>query len=121
MILNGDTPITRAAWMYSLFFSTSVEPRTVRAYCTQPDSAIARISTPKRELVVRIARQDRPRHAVDQQRHQDRRERQHHVAHTHDEGIEPAADVADSRPSPTPMTTDSATDASPISSEICMP
>ena len=46
MIASGDTPITRAACTYSLFFSTSVEPRTVRAYCTQPDNAIARISTP---------------------------------------------------------------------------
>ncbi len=38
-------PITRAACTYSLFFSTIVEPRTVRAYCTQFASAIARIST----------------------------------------------------------------------------
>src|SRR5690348_10532143 len=35
MITAGDRPITRAAWTYSLFFSTSTDPRTVRAYCTQ--------------------------------------------------------------------------------------
>ena len=35
MISTGDRPITRAAWTYSLFFSTSTEPRTVRAYWTQ--------------------------------------------------------------------------------------
>ena len=35
MIRTGDRPITRAAWTYSLFFSTRTEPRTVRAYCTQ--------------------------------------------------------------------------------------
>jgi len=47
MIISGGTPITRAACTYSLFFSTIVEPRTVRAYCTQPESAMARISTAK--------------------------------------------------------------------------
>ena len=36
MMRSGDTPITRAACTYSLLRSTSVEPRTVRAYCTQP-------------------------------------------------------------------------------------
>jgi hypothetical protein len=47
MMRSGATPITRAACTYSLCRSTSVEPRTVRAYCTQPVSAMARISTPK--------------------------------------------------------------------------
>ncbi len=37
-------------------------------------------------------RKDGTADAVDQQRDQDRRERQHHVAHPHDEGIDPAAD-----------------------------
>ena len=32
--------MSRAAWTYSLRASTSVEPRTVRAYCTQPDRPI---------------------------------------------------------------------------------
>src|SRR5579862_2317710 len=44
-IRAGCTPMTRAAWMYSLLRSTRVEPRTVRAYCTQADNAIARTST----------------------------------------------------------------------------
>ncbi|MNR02662.1 hypothetical protein D3C85_1185230 [compost metagenome] len=44
--MTGEaTPITRAACTYSRFFSTSVEPRTVRAYCGQPASAMAPIST----------------------------------------------------------------------------
>jgi hypothetical protein len=44
--MAGDrTPITRAACTYSLFFSTSVEPRTVRAYCGQLETPIATIST----------------------------------------------------------------------------
>ncbi|KAG0737135.1 hypothetical protein G6F24_018068 [Rhizopus arrhizus] len=45
MITGDATPITRAACTYSRFFSTSVEPRTVRAYCGQPASAMAPIST----------------------------------------------------------------------------
>ena len=38
-------PITRAACTYSRLFSTIVEPRTVRAYCTQLAAAIAKTST----------------------------------------------------------------------------
>ena len=45
MIASGWRPMTRAAWTYSLFFSTSVEPRTVRAYCTQPEIPMDKIST----------------------------------------------------------------------------
>src|SRR5690606_5279628 len=40
MIRNGGMPISRAAWTYSLFFSTMVEPRTVRANWTQNDRPI---------------------------------------------------------------------------------
>ena len=76
MMRSGDTPMTRAACTYSLLRSTSVEPRTVRAYCTQPDSAIARISTPKATRVVRV-REQRAADAVDQQRDQDGGKRQH--------------------------------------------
>ena len=47
MMRRGGTPVTRAACTYSLLRSTSVEPRTVRAYCTQPVREIDRISTPK--------------------------------------------------------------------------
>ena len=42
---TGRTPMTRAACTYSLFFSTSVEPRTVRAYCGQFETPIATMST----------------------------------------------------------------------------
>ena len=87
-------PITRAAWTYSLFFSTIVEPRTVRAYCTQLAAAIAKISTNERDARVRVARQHRARDAVDQQRDQDRRKRELHVGDAHDERVELAAGVA---------------------------
>ena len=45
MMPSGRMPMTRAAWMYSLFFSTSVDPRTVRAYCTQFEMPMAKMST----------------------------------------------------------------------------
>ena len=41
MILTGPMPIRRAASTYSLLRSTSVTPRTVRAYCTQNDRPMA--------------------------------------------------------------------------------
>src|SRR5690606_28611888 len=46
MIRQGFTPMTRAACTYSLPCSTSVEPRTVRAYCTQLARPIEPTSTP---------------------------------------------------------------------------
>ena len=91
MMPSGATPITRAACTYSLFFSTIVEPRTVRAYCTQFDSADREHEHVDRDLVVRAARQRDARDAVDQQRDQDRRERQLHVGHAHDERVDLAA------------------------------
>lgn len=45
MMMKGERPIRRAAWTYSLFFSTSVVPRTTRANCTQSDRPMAKIST----------------------------------------------------------------------------
>src|SRR6266513_2645980 len=45
MMASGRLPITRAACTYSFSFSTRVEPRTVRAYCTQADRPMATIST----------------------------------------------------------------------------
>mmetsp|Transcript_9617 Transcript_9617/g.22304 ORF Transcript_9617/g.22304 Transcript_9617/m.22304 type:complete len:250 (-) Transcript_9617:6741-7490(-) len=47
MMRSEPTPMTRAASTYSLLRSTSVEPRTVRAYCTQPVSAMASTRTTK--------------------------------------------------------------------------
>ncbi len=48
----------------------------------------------QRQLVVHVARQEAPRHAVDQQRYQDGRERQLHVGDAHDEAVHAAAGVA---------------------------
>ena len=45
MIASGWMPNRRAACTYSLLRSTSVEPRTVRAYCTQPETPIDSTST----------------------------------------------------------------------------
>ena len=75
-------------------FLVALDHASSRAPCarTAPSrcSAIAMISTPKAKRVVRVGKQ-RAADAGDQQRDQDRRERQHHVAHAHDEGVEPAA------------------------------
>ena len=90
MMRSGETPVTRAACTYSLLRSTSVEPRTVRAYCTQPVSEIDEDQHAEGHGVVRVGKQ-RAADAGDQQRHQDRREGQHHVAHAHQEGVDPAA------------------------------
>jgi hypothetical protein len=45
LIAPGPRPMSRAACTYSLFFSTSVAPRTTRANCTQSERPMARIST----------------------------------------------------------------------------
>ena len=94
MMPSGEMPITRAAWTYSLFFSTIVEPRTVRAYWTQLAAPIAKISTKSATFAMRVARQHRAGDAVDQQRDQDRRKRELDVGDAHDEGVELAAGVA---------------------------
>ncbi|MCY1505160.1 hypothetical protein D9M68_393570 [compost metagenome] len=44
-MVMGPMPIRRAACTYSLLRSTSVEPRTVRAYCTHPEIPMAKIRT----------------------------------------------------------------------------
>ena len=42
---------------------------------------------------VRVARKNRPRHAVDEQRDEDRGEGQLHVGGAHDEGVETPAGI----------------------------
>ena len=91
MMPSGGMPITRAACTYSLFFSTIVEPRTVRAYCTQlaarsrgraptprpgraRRAAWPRARTPSMSSAIRIAGK-----------------RELDVGDAHDEGIELAA------------------------------
>ena len=75
--------------------STSVEPRTVRAYCTQPATADRERSAPRMAMSscaspAAATRAD----AVDQQRDQDRREGELHVGDAHDERVDAAAEVA---------------------------
>ncbi len=94
MMPSGGMPITRAAWTYSRLFSTIVEPRTVRAYCTQLAARDREDQHEQRDVAVRVARQHGAGDAVDQQRDQDRRERELHVGDAHDEGVELAARVA---------------------------
>jgi len=73
MIASGETP-RPAPPDVSLFFSTSVEPRTVRAYCTPAGQGDGEHQYRVSHLTVRLAREGGARHAVDQQRDEDRRE-----------------------------------------------
>jgi hypothetical protein len=65
----------------------------VRAYCTQPVSEMARISTPKASESCALGNIARPTPSISSATRMDGK-RQHHVAHAHDEGVDPAADEA---------------------------
>ena len=89
--------------------------------CTQPVSAMANDQHGEGQRVVRVG-EHRAADAVDQQRHQQRRERQHHVAHAHDEGVDACRRQSPTAgPAPTPSTIDSTTDARPTNSEMRAP
>ena len=95
MISSGDRPITRAACTYSLFFSTSVEPRTVRAYCTQQRQRRSRRRCTKTAISSwRCTEISAAHDAVDQQRDQDRRKGELHVGDAHDDRVDRAAEIA---------------------------
>ena len=93
MISGAGMPIRRAACTYSLFCST----RSSRARCghTAPrsDRPIDSTRTQNAGLLAADARTP-PRHAVDQQRDQDRREGELDVGDAHDERVDAAADIA---------------------------
>ena len=97
-MVKGPMPIRRAACTYSLLRSTSVEPRTVRAYCTPARNADREDQDVQRQLVVHVARQQAARHAVDQQRHQDGGKRELHVGDAHDDAVDPSARIAADQP-----------------------
>ena len=80
--------------MYSLFFSTIVEPRTVRAYCTQLAAPIAKIRT--KIATLECASRGSTARATPSisKRDQNGRKRELDVGDAHDERIELAADVA---------------------------
>ena len=107
MMRSGATPITRAACTYSLLRSTIVEPRTVRAYCTQPVSEIAMHQHGERERVVRVRGTARgPMPSIRSAIRIDGK-REHHVAHAHDEGVDACRlTKPESRPRPKPITTE---------------
>ena len=120
MMRADDTPITRAACTYSLLRSTIVEPRTVRAYCTQPGSAMARISTAKASVSCAFGNSARPTPSISSAIRIDGNDSITSQTRMISASTRPPT-KPDSRPSPTPSTTDTTTEARPTSSEMRAP
>ena len=117
MMRDGATPITRAACTYSLLRSTIVEPRTVRAYCTQPDSEIAMISTANASVSCAFGKSARPTPSISSAIRIDGNDSiTSQIRMINASTLPPAK--PDSSPSPTPTTTDTITDASPTNNEM---
>ena len=98
MMRLGRTPMIRAASTYSLRRSTMVEARTMRAYCTQPVSAIDSTRIAAEKLSRSDWRQQLAEHRAHQDRDQQRRDRQHRVADPHQQVVEPPAEEAGHQP-----------------------
>src|SRR6218665_1526172 len=120
MMRSGATPATRAACTYSLLRSTSVEPRTVRAYCTQPVSEIDRISTPKASDSWACGNSTRPTPAISKATRMGGKESITSHSRISTASIQPPRKPA-SRPRDTPSATDSSTETMPTTSEMRAP
>ena len=120
MMRRGATPVTRAASTYSLLRSTSVEPRTVRAYWTQPVSEMAMINTPSARYSLPFGNSARLTPAMSSAIRMAGKDSITSHTRMMKASTMPPRKPARS-PSPTPTTTDSTTDANPTSSEIRAP
>ena len=120
MMRSEDTPVTRAACTYSLLRSTMVEPRTVRAYCTQPVSVIDTIKTPSARLSGAFGNTARPTPAISSATRMAGNDNITSHKRISAASTQPPRKPA-SRPSTTPMTTDRITDANPTASEMRAP
>src|SRR6218665_77136 len=120
MMRSGATPATRAACTYSLLRSTSVEPRTVRAYCTQPVSEIDRISTPKASDSWACGNSTRPTPAISKATRMGGKDSITSHNRISTASIQPPRKPA-SRPRDTPSATDSSTETRPTTSEMRAP
>ena len=119
MMASGRRPMTRAACTYS---SPLDHGRAAhRCARTAPTAKPMESTRTGIDLVVALAAERDARHAVDQQRDQDRREGKLHVGDAHDERVEPPADVAGESPRATPSTIANATEARPMPSEMRAP
>ena len=117
---SGVTPVTRAACTYSLLRSTMVEPRTVRAYCTQPVSEMEMISTPNASDVCVLGNSARPTPAINSATKMDGK-----LSITSHKRIkilstQPPKNPA-SKPSSTPTSTEMITEAKPTANDIRAP
>ena len=93
MMVSGRRPMTRAAWTYSLLFST-MRRAAHRARVLHPaGEADGEDQHRDGELIVPVARQGDARDAVDQERDQDRREGKLHVGDAHDDRVDAPAEV----------------------------
>jgi hypothetical protein len=103
-----------------LLRSTSVEPRTVRAYCTQPVSVMEMISTPKATVSCALGNSARPTPAMSSATRMGgklsitshRRMRK---------AVDPAAEEAGQQAEHHADAIDSSTDTSPTTSEMRAP
>ena len=114
------TPVTRAACTYSLLRSTSVVPRTVRAYCTQPVSVIEMMSTPKATLVCALGKSARPTPAIKSATKIGGKDSITSQMRISKVSIQPPRKPA-SRPSVTPISTDRITEMMPTAREMRAP
>jgi hypothetical protein len=112
--------VTRAACTYSLLRSTSVEPRTVRAYCTQPVSEIEMMSTPKASESLACGNSARPTPAISSATRIGGNDSITSHSRMRKVSSQPPKKPAN-RPSTTPTKTDSTTDTTPTISEMRAP
>ena len=120
MMRRGDTPVTRAACTYSLLRSTSVEPRTVRAYCTQPVSVMEMINTPKATESAALGNSARPTPAIRSATRMEGKDSITSQVRMMSASTLPPKKPA-SKPSDTPITTERKTEAAPTSKEMRAP
>ena len=120
MMRQLDTPVTRAACTYSLPRSTMVLPRTVRAYCTQPVSEMAMISTPKANDSLASGNSARPTPAISSAIRMAGKDSITSHTRIRKASIQPPLKPAMS-PSATPTMTEMMTEATPTTSEMRAP
>ena len=112
--------MTRAACTYSLLRSTIVEPRTVRAYWTQPVSEIATISTANASVACAFGNSARPTPSISSAMSSAGNDSMTSQTRMISASSLPPT-KPDSRPSVTPISTEKKTDAMPTNNEMREP
>src|SRR5574343_788500 len=120
MTRQGGTPITRAACTYSFCRSTRVEPRTVRAYCTQPVREIDNTNTPNARVSCALGNSARPTPAINKATSMAGKDNITSHNRIKTASTQPPQKPAN-KPRKTPTRTDKATDAKPTAKEMRAP